>query len=262
MLKRIVEKKRQDVEQTKRDYPLASLYQKLVSGRFRLSQAIHQSEWTLIAECKLASPVKGRFSTGYSVSQLAEIYSQNGATAISVLTDKHFDGSIYDLPAVRAVTGLPILRKDFILDSYQIYEARAFGADAVLLIAAILSDSELCKFLTEAEQIGLDCLVEVHSENELQRVLATPARLIGINNRNLETFSTNMQTSLELLPHCRQNRLVISESGIQNGKDALRLKAAGARGILVGEHLVKAGDIALKTRELALIHDEQGERCP
>ncbi|HMM20714.1 MAG TPA: indole-3-glycerol phosphate synthase TrpC [Selenomonadales bacterium] len=260
MLKRIVESKRQEVARAKQEQPLARLKQERVSGSFRLSKAISEADWALIAECKLASPSKGRLGGGHSVSRLAGIYGQNGATAVSVLTDRHFDGSIDDLPAVRAATGLPILRKDFIVDSYQIYEARAFGADAVLLIAAILTDSELQEFLAEAEQIGLDCLVEVHSESELQRVLATPARLIGINNRDLATFSTAVKVSLELLPHCGSGRLVISESGIRGRADALRLKAAGARGILVGEHLVTAGDIAAKTRELALLkHLEQEE---
>lgn len=260
MLKRIVEKKRAEVEKAKQDYPLASLRQNMVASSFRLSTAISQAEWALIAECKQASPVKGRLSSRYSVSQLAEIYSLHGATAISVLTDRHFDGSLSDLTAARAATSLPILRKDFIVDSYQIYEARAFGADAILLIAAILSDDKLREFLAEAEQIGLDCLVEVHSESELQRVLAMPARLIGINNRNLSTFSTDLQTSLDLLPRCGQDRLIISESGIRSGKDALLLKAAGARGILVGEHLVTADDTALKTQELALLYNLEGEQ--
>lgn len=261
MLKAIVEKKRVEVEKAKREYPLTGLCQGLTAGSFRLSTAISRAEWALIAECKLASPVKGRLAGAYSVPQLAGIYSRHGATALSVLTDRHFDGALSDLTAARAVTELPILRKDFIVDSYQIYEARAFGADAVLLIAAILTDEELHRFLTEAGQIGLDCLVEVHSEEELKRALATPARLIGINNRNLTTFSTDVRTSLELLPHCGRDRLIISESGIKSGPDALMLKAAGARGILAGEHLVTSGDIAAKTRELALLSNrEQGEQ--
>jgi len=260
VLKRIVEKKRAEVEKAKLDYPLTDLRQDLAAGSFRLSTAISQAEWALIAECKQASPVKGRLSSRYSVSQLAEIYSRHGATAISVLTDRHFDGSLSDLTAARAATSLPILRKDFIVDSYQIYEARAFGADAILLIAAILSDNKLREFLAEAEQIGLDCLVEVHSEHELQRVVAMPARLIGINNRNLATFATDLQTSVDLLPRCGQDRLIISESGIRNREDALLLKTAGARGILVGEHLVTADDTALKTQELALLYNLEGEQ--
>ena len=256
MLKQIVASKREEVAAAKERQPEAGLRQQLHPGSFRLSAALAASDWSLIAECKLASPVKGRFDSGCSVDQLAAIYEKNGAIAISVLTDRHFDGTAAHVPAVRQVTDLPILRKDFIIDSYQLYEARVLGADAILLIAAVLTDGEINRFLAQAAEIGLDCLVEVHDEEELRRVLATPARLIGINNRNLHTFTTDIATSLKLLPLCGPDRLVISESGIRTAEDALRLKEAGARGILAGEHLVTAGDIAAKTRELTLRQEE------
>ncbi|WP_040683310.1 indole-3-glycerol phosphate synthase TrpC [Thermosinus carboxydivorans] len=260
MLKTILAKKYQEVKTAKQRRPLPSLLQDIKPGNFALRTALKQSAWSLIAECKLASPAKGRLCTQYSVPELAKIYTAHGATALSVLTDSHFCGALADIEAVRAVTELPILRKDFIVDVYQIYEARAVGADAVLLIAGILSDGELEEFLTVAHGIGLDCLVEVHNEVELNRVQQTPALLVGINNRNLKTFTVDLMTTFSLLPHCDKRRIIISESGVKTGEDALRLKAAGVQGILVGEGLVKAENIAAKTRELALANTQNGGR--
>ena len=258
MLKSITEKKRQIVAVTKKERPLASLLKYITSGQFAFSKAIQQSPWTLIAECKLASPAKGQLCTDYSVPQLAKIFSENGATALSVHTDMHFCGKLEDIAAVRAVTQLPILRKDFIIDEYQIYEARAAGADAVLLIANILSDVQLKEYLTLAHELGMDALVEVHTLEELKRVQQTPAFLVGINNRNLKTFVTDVQNTFDLLPFYDGHRLIISESGVSNGVEANRLQLVGVRGVLVGEGLVRATDIAEKTRELAMINKING----
>lgn len=184
--------------------------------------------------------------------QLAEIYTKNGATALSVHTDSHFSGQLADLMAVRAVTDLPLLRKDFILDEYQIYESRYAGADAILLIAYLLSTEQLAEYLGIAQQLGMDCLVEVHSLEELLRVQQTSAVVVGINNRDLTTFKTDVQHTFDLYPHCDGGRLVISESGVSTGAEVEKLQLAGIRGILVGEGLVKAQDISAKTRELAM----------
>lgn len=258
MLKTILAKKYQEVKTAKQRRPLPSLIQDIKPGSFALRKAIKQSEWSLIAECKLASPATGRLCTRYSVPELAQIYTAHGATGLSVLTDSHFGGTLANIQAVRAVTELPILRKDFIVDAYQIYEARAVGADAVLLIAGILSDSELKEFMAVAHGLGMDCLVEVHNAVELNRVQQTPALLVGINNRNLKTFTVDLTTTFSLLPHCDKHRIIISESGVKTGEDALRLKAAGVRGTLVGEGLVTAENIAGKTRELALVNTKNG----
>ncbi len=159
---------------------------------------------------------------------------------------------------VRAVTPLPLMRKDFIIDEYQLYESRWAGADAVLLIASLLTADEIRRYLALTRWLGLDCLVEVHNREELAKVQRTPARLIGINNRDLTTFKTDLATTFALLPDTDGRRLVISESGIAGGADARRLRSAGVRGILVGEGLVTAGDVLARTRELALSsHDKE-----
>lgn len=260
MLNRIVAEKRQEVAECKAITPLASITDGLRPGESAFAKALRRSDWSLIAECKLASPAKGRLCSSHTVPELARLYTENGATALSVHTSRQFCGLLADIAAVRAVTGLPILRKDFIIDDYQLYETRRAGADAVLLIAAILTDEELIRFLAIAGQLGLDCLVEVHSRQELERVLQIGAELVGINNRNLQTFVTDIGTTFTLLPDCDSRRLIISESGINSGREAARLKEAGVRGILVGEGLVTAGDIAGRVRELAR-PDGTGECC-
>ena len=251
MLNRIVTEIREKVHLDKSVSPIR--FSEILPGNYRLSQALRQADWSLIAECKLASPSKGRFCQTYSAPELAKIYSTHGATALSVHTSAPFLGKIDDIAAVKAVTSLPILRKDFIIDEYQIYEARAAGADALLLIAAILTDAELNRFSALTHNLGMDALVEVHSRLDLERVQATTAALIGINNRDLTTFNTSVENTFNLLPHCKPGCLIISESGIGSKNEALRLKSAGIRGILVGEALVRSSDIAEKTRELALL---------
>ena len=252
MLKGIVEKKYGAVAAAKAERPLAKLMPKIVPGQHVFRQALKGSGWSLIAECKLASPAKGIFAAGRKVADLAAIYGENGATALSVLTDMHFKGSLADLAAARKVCKLPILRKDFVVDVYQLYEARAYQADAVLLIAAVLADDLLQECLTVAAELGLDCLVEVHTSEELARVIKLPVEIIGINNRDLTTFKTNIVTTQELMKQCRPEQLLISESGVRSAADAELLKSWGVNGILVGEGLVTAPDIAAMTRALAL----------
>lgn len=258
MLKHIVHEKHAQVQRDKEQQPLAELMAVIEQGTFAFSQALKETDWALIAECKLVSPAKGRLCTKYSVPELAQIYEQNGATALSVHTDPHFCGKLADIAVVRAVSSLPILRKDFIIDSYQIYEARAAGADCILLIAAVLDDDQLQSFIGIAHELGLDCLLEVHSQAELERVNQLDAGIIGMNNRDLNTFTTHIETTFKLRPYCREGRLMISESGVKTGHDAELLKNAGLTGILVGEGLVTAEDIAQQTQKFALKIKETG----
>jgi indole-3-glycerol phosphate synthase len=251
MLDKIISQTRQAVAAAKAATPLAALGE-IAPGSFAFSTTIALKEWALIAECKLASPAKGTLCSNYTVPELAQFYARHGAAALSVHTNAVFRGRIDDIVQVKANVSLPVLCKEFIIDEYQLYAARAAGADAVLLIAAVLTDAALLRFLQVARELGMDCLVEVHTLAELNRVQQTDAKLIGINNRDLQTFTTNIAQTFSLLPHCDSGRLIISESGIRTGEDAQQLKAAGVNGILVGESLVIADDIAAKTRELAL----------
>ena len=250
MLNQIVAAIREQVATLKQTRLLAP--ETIAPADFAFRRAIDAVDWALIAECKLASPAKGQLCDSRSVPELAQLYTANGATALSVHTSEPFQGKLSDIATVRAVSPLPILRKDFIIDEYQIYEARAAGADAILLIAAILTNAELNQFLATANRIGMDCLVEVHNLAELDRVKNTSASLIGINNRDLTTFTTDIANTFSLLPHCVPHWQLISESGISSRSDASQLRQAGVDGILVGESLVKAVDIAAHCRDLAL----------
>lgn len=258
MLAAIVAEIRREVAARKQIRPVSAIAREITPGAAAFAKALRAADWALIAECKLASPAKGLLSGRHTVPELARIYTAGGAAALSIHTSAPFRGRLEDIAAVRAVSPLPILRKDFIIDEYQLYEARWAGADAVLLIAAILTDVELARFLALAGELGLDTLVEVHSLEELQRVQRTPAPIIGINNRDLTTFTTDLATTFALLPHTDSRRLIVSESGISGGQDARRLKQAGVRGALVGEGLVTAGDILARTRELARAGETSG----
>lgn len=211
----------------------------------------------LLAELKKASPSRGILAETFDPLSLAQVYSANGAAALSVLTDaKFFQGRIESLAEIRAALGLPLLRKDFILDEYQLWESRAFGADAVLLIVAALDSARLRDLLHAAKGLGLSPLVEVHSRAELDVALALDAPVIGINNRDLQTFKTRLETSLSLLPLVPPGPVVVSESGFFTRQDVERVVAAGAHAVLAGEALVTAPDVAAKVRELALLEGE------
>ena len=207
----------------------------------------------LIAEIKKASPSRGTLNAALDPAAQARIYAEAGAAAISVLTDeKYFRGALGDLVAVRAAVDLPILRKEFILDEYQLWESRAAGADAVLLIVAALDDARLRDLHHAAKGIGLATLVEAHTAAELDRAVALGAPLIGVNNRDLQTLETSLETSLALLPRIPRAHTAVSESGIFTRDDVLRVVRAGAHAVLVGEGLVRAADVAAKVRELTL----------
>ncbi len=197
----------------------------------------------IIAEAKKASPSKGIIQPDFDPVRIARNYRQGGAQALSVLTDvDFFQGALAYIPLVRAAVPLPVLRKDFIIDPLQILEAHAVGADAILLIAAILDTEQLRDFRLHAESLGMDVLVEVHDAQELQSALAAESRLIGINNRNLNDFTVSLETTFRLLEDIPKHIPVVSESGISTVDDMKRLKAAGVTAALIGESLMRAGE--------------------
>jgi len=207
----------------------------------------------LIAEVKKASPSRGVLSSGLDPVALATTYATHGAHAISVLTDeKYFQGSLEDLRRVRAAVDVPLLRKDFTIDEYQLWESRAAGADAVLLIVSVLEPARLAELLAAAKGLGLAALVECHTAAEIDQALTVGSRIIGINNRDLATFETRISTTLELLQLIPLGPIVVSESGFFTAADVHQVAAAGAHAILVGEGLVRARDIPAKIRELTL----------
>jgi len=197
----------------------------------------------VIAEVKKASPSKGVLRADFRPAEIAASYQRHGAAALSVLTDERFfQGSRAALEAARTACALPVLRKDFMVDAYQLFEARAMGADCILLIAAILDDAELADFEATALALGMAVLVEVHDDAELERALRLSTPLVGINNRNLRTFEVSLDTTLAMLPRVPAERLVVSESGIHAPGDIARLRTAGVRAYLVGEAFMRAPD--------------------
>jgi indole-3-glycerol phosphate synthase len=208
-----------------------------------LRRRVDAGDAAVIAEVKKASPSKGVLRADFRPAEIAASYERHGAAALSVLTDApFFQGAPEYLAAARAATSLPALRKDFIVDPWQVYESRALGADAVLLIAAALDDAEMRDFEAIALALGMAVLVEVHDERELERALALDTPLVGINNRNLRTFEVTLETTLSLLPRVPAGRVVVTESGIVGAADVRRMRAAGVNAFLVGEAFMRADD--------------------
>ncbi len=254
ILDRIVAGKRQEIAEARQRLPERDLERRLAAAppvrdfRAALDQP---GEVRVIAEVKKASPSAGVIRADFDPVAIARTYEAHGAAAISVLTDApFFQGSLAYLTAIRNAVALPLLRKDFILDRYQLLEARAEGADAVLLIAEILADDQLPRLLREAQDLGLQALVELYEADNLARVVESGARLIGVNNRDLRTFVTRLEHTLELAPRLPQDCCLVSESGIRSRADVERLRAAGVRAVLVGETLMRAPDPGGKLREL------------
>jgi indole-3-glycerol phosphate synthase len=257
ILAEIVQHKRQELADLKVSCPRAGLEAACAAATaprdFERALAPVRDGIRLIAEVKKASPSRGVLAADFDPVGLAATYAAHGADAISVLTDrKYFQGSLDILRAVRASVNVPLLRKDFTIDEYQLWEARAAGADAVLLIVAILEPALLRDLAAAAKGLALAALVECHTERELETALAVGARLIGINNRDLGTFETRIETTLALLPQIPPGPIVVSESGFFTGADVRRVRSAGAHAVLVGEGLVRATDVAAKVRELTL----------
>ena len=261
MLERILQHKREEITICQRQRSSAALQevadvQPPVRGFQRaLQQRVGAGELAVIAEIKQASPSAGVIRADFQPDRIARQYQQGGATCLSVLTDEHFfQGRDRYLGLAREACDLPVLRKDFIIDHYQIVEARAIGADAVLLIAAALSDSTLQELFLHARELEMDVLLEVHNENEVERVLQLQslceALLIGINNRDLHRFVTDLETSRKLAALVPQQHLLISESGIQQPADIAKLCSYGIRSFLIGEAFMRATDPGLALQEL------------
>ena len=234
----------------------SSLKEKVSStkfNRYRLfkKQISQAGQINLIAEIKKASPSKGVLRSEFDLKQIAKVYSDQNVAAISVLTEeKYFLGKPEYVKHVSDTYNVPVLTKDFIVDAGQIYEAFYNGASAVLLIAAILTDRALNHFLKVASLLDIDCLVEVHNKEELERVLQTEAEIIGINNRNLRTFEVDLKTSEQLIPDIPKGKIIVSESGISKHEDILNLRALGCHAVLIGETFMRAEDIKNKIDEI------------
>jgi len=254
VLNKIIAEKREEVEQRKRSVPVSVLKERIVGRRpLDFALAIKGNGIRLIAEVKKASPSRGILCPDFDPVELARAYAQGGAAAISVLTESnYFQGSIDHLAAIREEVGLPLLRKDFIFDQYQVYESAVCGADALLLIVAILSQGQLEELLSLSRSLSLGCLVEVHSESEVEKALISGAEIVGINNRDLKTFAVDINTTRQLRLLIPQGRIVVSESGIRSRDDIEKLEEWGVNAVLVGEALVTAGDIPGRIRELLL----------
>ena len=252
VLERIVESTRSDVERRRREVPFSQLEQALERRDDRpFSEALFQPRISLIAEHKRRSPSGGLIRGDQEVDDVVRAYERGGAAAISVLTEgPNFGGSLEDLRIARAASRLPILRKDFVVDPYQVYESAAAGADAILLIVAALSQRDLERLHADARDIDLDVLVEVHDENELNRALEADADIIGINNRDLTDLSVDIERTYELLSDVPTGKTVVSESGFQTREQVEDLERVGVDAVLVGETLMRSPDLEAACREL------------
>jgi indole-3-glycerol phosphate synthase len=248
-------------ERRRTEVPLEDLEPRLAERPEQrpFGEALVRPGLSVIAEFKRRSPSAGEIRPGATPAEIAGEYEEAGATALSVLTDEpHFGGSLDDLREARAACELPILQKDFIVDSYQLYEAAVAGADAVLLIVAALDPDRLARLYDEARGLDLDVVVEVHNETELETALTVDADVIGINNRDLDDFSVNVQTTFELMPDVPAGKTVVSESGIAERPTLDELERVGVDAVLIGEALMRADDPGAKLREL--IADEESTR--
>jgi indole-3-glycerol phosphate synthase len=256
ILVRILDWKRQEVAQARQTTPLSELCQRVrdlpaTRGFYEALRPRQGAGTRIIAEIKKASPSAGLIRQDFDPVAIAATYAAHGAAAISVLTDrKFFQGELTFLSAVRQVVSVPLLRKDFTIDPYQLYEARGAGADAVLLIAAALDVPELTDLAALSRELGLEPLIEVHTAAELEKALECSGRVIGINNRNLHTFHTDVTTTLDLLPRIPEGYAVVSESGLRDRRTIRQLEAHGVTAFLIGESLMREPDFGAKLDEL------------
>ncbi len=257
ILKRILATKAEEIEARAAHVPLRELSRRIEGAEptrefaARLFKTAENQRPAVIAEIKKASPSRGLLRADFDPAAIAASYQRAGATCLSVLTDeKYFQGCARDLCAARAACSLPVLRKDFIIDPYQVYETRVMGADCVLLIVAALGDPSLRELSALALELGMDVLMEIHNAQELERALVLNASLIGINNRDLHSFETRIETTLDLLPKIDGERLIVAESGIHTHADVALLQSGGVSAFLVGEAFMKAKDPGHKLAEL------------
>ncbi|MFQ5657783.1 MAG: indole-3-glycerol phosphate synthase TrpC [Candidatus Methylomirabilales bacterium] len=257
ILERIVQSKREEVAAHKATVPVQDLKARIRDlppprdFHAALNRRSSGGRIRVIAEVKRASPSQGIIRPDFDLAQVVGAYAGSGASALSVLTDEpFFHGSLQDLARAKASVSLPLLRKDFILDPYQVYETRAWGADAILFIAAVLDAESLQDLLALCSEVGLHPLTEVHTREDLEKVVATKAPIVGINNRDLNTFRVSLETTFALLPEIPADRVVVSESGISDYKEVTRLEVAGVDAILIGEGLLRAPDVGEKLREV------------
>jgi indole-3-glycerol phosphate synthase len=254
ILDEIIQNKTSEVEISKTSLPLEQIQEQIkdaLPSRNFFDAINPKGELKIISEVKHASPSKGVFREDFDPVQIAKSYSRGGASAISVLTDeKYFRGSLSFLKNIRAEVDTPLLRKDFIVDPYQVYEARLFGADAILLIVAALDQSVLTELLGLTHFLDMSAIVEVHDEVELERALDAGARIIGINNRDLRTFDVDLNVSINLSKKVPEDKIVVAESGISSIEDIDRLRGEGVHVFLIGETFMKAPDPGQKLKEL------------
>jgi len=256
MLSQIISNSLQELEHKKRVLPIAELKEMALEQPVpvNLAAALRGDGIKVIAEVKKASPSRGVMVREFDPVRVARIYADNGAAAISVLTEeKYFQGSLEYLRGIKKVLGsdsLPLLRKDFISDPYQIYQSRAYGADSLLLIVAILNSGKLQELLGISHELNMSCLVEVHNEAEVEIALSSKARIIGINNRDLNTFKVDFAVTERLRPLISPDRIVVSESGIKDRSDIDKCRQLGIDAVLIGESLISATDIAARMKEL------------
>jgi indole-3-glycerol phosphate synthase len=242
-LQTILAKKREEVLRRKNDVPLATLCGKPLYTRtpYSLAGSLRTSSPAVIAEVKKASPSKGLLRPDFDPVAIAREYASGGACALSVLTDENFfQGRLEYLESIRRVVDLPLLRKDFILDSYQLHESKSAGADAILLIVAALERNQLIELHAEARSLGLECMVEIHSEKEIETIAGLPDSVVGINNRDLNTFDTDLGVSMRIRPKLPADVTCVSESGISNEDDLIVLARAGIHAVLIGEMFMRA----------------------
>ena len=256
-LKEIVSLKKREVEALKIKRPITDFVdsRRLLKGVRHFGEAVlsgSDDRINLIAEIKKKSPSrKTGFSRKFDIGRLAELYAEGGVIAISVLTDKKFfGGNISHISDVRRAVNLPVLRKDFIIDEYQVYESRYFGADAILLIARILAKEQIKSFIHFAKRIGMDAIVEIHDENDLEKALVADAKMIGINNRDLDTLKVDLKNTFRLVRKMPKEIIKISESGIKTSDDISRLRDIGVNAVLIGEAFLEAEDINSRIRDI------------
>ena len=255
-LKQIVETELKSIDIRKISYPVNKIEKEISDSSkktLNLAGALWGESVRIIAEIKQSSPTKGTFTDNFSVEKLANTYAKNGAAAVSVLTNTYFNGHLSDLVTAQNILTpykIPVLRKEFIVDEYQIYESRAAGADAILLIISILDTKKLKTLMSLAKDLSMQTLVEIHNEDELKIALDVNAEIIGINNRNLHTFETNIKTTEELAQMIPNHKITVSESGINSKSDIERVQKVNVNAVLVGEALVSSKNPAEKLKEL------------